>query len=101
MVAHLQLCIALEHWARVPALGIPSDFARIVDGYTCEGEPCQVIVHVITRPNGDLDWLLADVAPNAGAVSVVQDRSYSRGEVTPPNPGAAIARLGFVWNRIR
>ena len=75
MVSHLQLCTALEHWAKVPALGIPSDFARIIDGYTCEGEPCQVVVHVVTRPSGDLDWILVDVAPNAGAAVGGEDRS--------------------------
>ena len=75
MVSHLQLCMALEHWAKVPALGIPSDFARIIDGYTSEGEPCQIVVHVITRPSGDLDWVLVDIAPIAGAVSGGEDRS--------------------------
>ena len=94
MVSHLQLCTALEHWATVPALGIPSDFARIIDGYTCEGEPCQVIVHIITRPSGDLEWLLVDVAPNAGAVSVGQDRSHSSGKVTHH-------AIGFAWSRSR
>ena len=62
---HLQQCIALEHWARVPALNIPSDYARVIDGYTCEGEPCQVIVHIVTSPSGTLEWLLVDIAPNS------------------------------------
>lgn len=75
MISHLQLCTALDHWAKVPALGIPSDFARIIDGYTCEGEPCQVVVHIITRSSGDLDWVLVDIAPNAGAVVGGEDRS--------------------------
>ena len=73
MVQHLQQCIALEHWAQVPALGIPSDYARIIDGYTCEGEPCQVIVHIVTTPGGALDWLLVDVAPNAAAPDMHSD----------------------------
>ena len=66
MAQHLQQCIALEHWAKVPALQIPSDYARIIDGYTVEGEPCQVIVHIVTRTSGELDWLLIDIAPNSG-----------------------------------
>ena len=73
MAQHLQQCIALEHWAVVPALGIPSDYARVVDGYTCEGEPCQVIVHILTTPSGDLEWLLVDVAPHAVAEDVSSD----------------------------
>ena len=65
MVAHIQLCACLEHWARVPALAIPSDFARILDGYTCEGESCQILIHIVTRASGEVDWLLIDVVPNA------------------------------------
>ena len=65
MTQHLQQCIALEHWARVPALNIPSDYARVIDGFTCEGEPCQVIVHIVTSPCGTLEWLLIDIAPNS------------------------------------
>ena len=67
MVAHVQLCAALEHWARVPALAIPSDFARVLDGYTCEGEACQILLHIVTHTSGELDWLLIDVVPNASA----------------------------------
>ena len=73
MAQHLQQCIALEHWAVIPALGIPSDYARVIDGYTCEGEPCQVIVHILTTPSGDLEWLLVDVAPHAVAEDVSSD----------------------------
>ena len=65
MTQHLQQRIALEHWARVPALNIPADYARVIDGYTCEGEPCQVIVHIVTSPSGTLEWLLIDIAPNS------------------------------------
>ena len=64
---HLQQCIALEHWALAPALGIPSDYARVVDSYTCEGEPCQVVVRILTTPSATLEWLLVDVAPNSAA----------------------------------
>lgn len=67
MVAHAQLCACLEHWAIIPALGIPSDFARVLDGYTCEGESCQILIHVVTRASGELDWFLVDVVPNANS----------------------------------
>jgi hypothetical protein len=29
------------------------------------GEPCQILIHVITTPEGTLEWLLVDVVPNA------------------------------------
>lgn len=67
MVSQLRLCTALEHWARVPALAIPSDFARIVDGYTVDNEPCQILVHLVTSADGGLEWVLIDIVPNARA----------------------------------
>ena len=57
----------LEHWAIIPALGMPSDFARVLNGYTCEGESCQILIHIVTRANGELHWLLVDIVPNANA----------------------------------
>ena len=78
MAAHLNLCIALQHWSRVPALNLPSDFARILDGYTCCGEPCQILLHVITLPSGDLQWLLLDVVPNAAHATLVRPGRENR-----------------------
>jgi hypothetical protein len=71
MVAHLQLCVALQHWSCIPSLGIPSDFSRILDGYTCTGEPCQILIHSITTSSGDVEWMLLDVVPNAAHATVV------------------------------
>ena len=56
MIMHLNFCSAVEHWQRVPALNIPSDFARVVDGYTCMGEPLLLLVHCLTNAKGDLVW---------------------------------------------
>jgi hypothetical protein len=78
MVSHLQLCVALQHWARVPALNLPSDYSRILDGYTCIGEPCQILIHLVTLPSGDLEWLLLDVVPNAAQATVVQRDTGNR-----------------------
>lgn len=78
MSSHLRLCVALQHWACVPALGLPSDFARILDGFTCCGEPCQVLVHVVTLPSGDIAWLLLDVVPNATQATIARTQHQTR-----------------------
>ena len=84
MVAHVKLCACLEHWARIPALGILSDFARILDGYTCEGEACQILIHIVTRVSGEVDWLLVDVVPNASATDMgSEDRIHKFKFATP------------------
>ena len=70
MAIHFQLCIAAQHWAKVPALHMPSDFARVIDGYTVDSEPCLLVVHVITTETGELQWLLIDVVPNARSAIV-------------------------------
>ena len=65
MGAHLQTCQALAHWQLLPALRIPSDFQRIVDGYTCMGEPLLVLAHVLVKPDGSLGRMVVDLSPNA------------------------------------
>jgi hypothetical protein len=78
MASHLVFCIAAQHWVKVPALGLPSDFARVLDGYTCEGEPFQLLVHIVTTEVGDLEWLLVDITPNTMYSSLGSDQSRSR-----------------------
>ena len=78
LAAQLQFCIGMQHWARIPALGLPSDFARVLDGYTCLGESCQVLIHTITLQSGELAWLLLDVVANAAAVPMASASSGSR-----------------------
>jgi hypothetical protein len=73
MLGHLRLCVALQHWAQVPALRMASDFSRVVDGFTCLGEPTQIVVHIITLPSGDLEWMLIDIVPNAAHATYVQE----------------------------
>ena len=46
---------------------MPSDFARVIDGYTVDGEPCQILVHIVTTSSGNLEWMLVDVVANASA----------------------------------
>ena len=65
MTARLNLCSALEHWQCVPALRLPSDFARAVDGLTCMGEPLLIIVHCLTDITGDMVWQLVAASPNS------------------------------------
>ena len=62
---HLQVCQALEHWQKVPALSIPSDFLRVIDGYTCLGEPCLGLIHRKTNAFGCLVNTIIDISPNA------------------------------------
>ena len=78
LTSHLQLCVALQHWARVPALNLPSDFSRVLDAYTCAGEPCQILVHIITLPTGDLEWVLLDVISNAAQATLVRTEGENR-----------------------
>ena len=79
MAKHLTLCNALQHWATLPALKIPSDYARILDGYTCLGEPCQILIHVVTLPSGTIDWILVDIVPNAAYPEVVKPGAQKGG----------------------
>lgn len=65
MGVHLQTCLALTHWQLLPALQIPSDYQRVIDGYTCMGEPLLVLVHVLTLPDGTLTYMNVDMSPNA------------------------------------
>ena len=65
MGVHLQTCIALQHWQRLPALRIPSDFLRVIDGYTCLGEPLLVLVHVLTMRDGRISYMTFDLSPNS------------------------------------
>ena len=57
--------LSVQHWQRIPALHIPSDYARVFDGYTCLGEPLLILVHVITTPAGEIAWMLVSCSPNA------------------------------------
>ena len=66
--AHMNQYLSVQHWQRIPALHLPSDFARVMDGYTCLGEPLLIILHIITTPLGDLDYILVSCSPNAANV---------------------------------
>ena len=65
MTLHLDLCSTLQHWQIVPALRLPSDFARVIDGYTCMGEPLLIEVHCLTNAQGEMTWQLVGLSPNA------------------------------------
>ena len=65
MTLHLDLCSTLQHWQIVPALRLPSDFARVIDGYTCMGEPLLIEVHCLTNARGEMTWQLVGLSPNA------------------------------------
>ena len=84
MGAHLQTCIALQHWQRLPALRIPSDFLRVIDGYTCLGEPLLVLVHVLTTRDGRVAYMTLDMSPNsANALQTARPGSRVASADTP------------------
>jgi hypothetical protein len=108
MASHLSFCVAAQHWVKIPALGIPSDFARVLDGYTCEGETLQILVHVITTEHGDVEWLLVDIIPNVMYSSLASHNSRSKPQsvmdivvargvggvrASPAGPGDVIGRV--------
>ena len=65
MSVHLAFCVVGQHWCKVPALSLPSDFGRTIDGYSVDSESCTIVVHVITTEHGMIQWMLIDVVPNA------------------------------------
>ena len=91
MGAHLQTCLALQHWQTIPALRIPSDFLRVIDGYTCLGEPLLVLVHVLTTSEGNILPLLVDTSPNAASAVQTGRGRPPPAVVTPPAVASTIA----------
>ena len=62
---HAVTCAAAQHWGRLPALRIPSDFSRAIDGYTCMGEGILVVIHFVVSSTGELYYVAASLSPNA------------------------------------
>ena len=58
---------ALQCWhinTKLVALGIPSDFARAVDGIsTSSGEPLLALIHIFFSRQGRIGWQLRDMLP--------------------------------------
>lgn len=97
MSVHLQLCLSLQHWQRLPALRIPSDYFRIIDGYTCLGEGLFVLVHVLTGPDGEIFYMIVDLSPNAS--NVIRTGREGEGQLHKWKTGKAVAEHIFTLER--